>query len=182
MALPYSEREEQRVVSLHPRQERTLSSRQKAMVRARDGNCCQYPYPHICEGQLQVHHIKPFGELTRAKGKPASVADGLENLLTLCDEIHMGGRRNPLWMVIHEDVVKARRDYGRGNKQAYQDMYRAREESMRQGLPYHNTRFDKEMQQTARENTRRAIQDGTLSYREFDRARKGSRGRRTRPA
>lgn len=180
MALPYSEREEQREIRLHPKQERTLSSRQKAMVRARDRNCCQYPYPHVCEGPLQVHHIKPFGELTRAKGQPASVADGLDNLITLCDEIHMGGRQNPLWMVIHQDTVEARRRYGQGNKQAYQEMYQAREQRMKQGLPYHNTRYDAVMQRVAHENTRRAIQEGTFSYRAFEKARKGNRGRRTK--
>lgn len=181
MATQYQERALPREKPLHVEQRRTLSSRQKEMVRERDENRCQCPVPHICVGPLQVHHIKPFGEVTKAKGLPASEADSLENLLTLCDEIHMGGRKNPLWMIIHIDTVEARRSYAKGNKQAYYDMSRQREERMRQGLPYHNTRYDKQMLEIAQENTRRAIKEGTLSYEGFEHARK-KRGRRTKAA
>lgn len=169
-------------INLLPRQERTLTDRQKRMIRERDNNRCQFPEPHNCNDHEQtphVHHVTPFGVATRVMGKSATAADHPNNLLTVCEDIHVGGRRNPPEQTLHPDVPKARRNYARGNKQAFQEMYVQREQAMKEGRPYHRSDIDTEMKILAHVNTREAEKEGRFNMDKFISA--GKRSRRSGP-
>lgn len=183
VGLPQQENERGEI-DLYPSQDRTLSNKQKEMIRRRDGFQCQFPLPHICNGDsqtLHVHHIKPFSYLTRVMGKPAEEADSPTNLISVCEEIHIGGRRNPLTKVLHPDTVEARRNY-HDNPNSYKEMFARRERRLRSGRLYHQSRWDTRMEMEAFNLTNRAVREGAFSMEEFNAARTKPRGRRTKAA
>ncbi|HEX7042553.1 MAG TPA: hypothetical protein VF189_04860 [Patescibacteria group bacterium] len=123
---------------------RTLTNAQKELIRKRDGYKCQYPEPHICNGHektLHVHHITPTRWMQEHLGVPASEADSPLNLISVCEEIHIGGRRNR--HILHPDVPRARILYGQGNKNAYEEILgRERREKMERGEMYWDPIYD----------------------------------------
>lgn len=166
-------------------QDRTLTPRQKEMIRARDGNRCMFPGPHKCnqsDQTLHVHHITPFSLGIKFMGLSNAAVDDPRNLISVCEEIHVGGRHNPLSLVLHPDAVKARRAYAQ-DRQSYQKMFKDREELMKQGKLYHNAAYDTQMKTIAYRQTMTAVENRSFSWEAFrDAGKKELPTRRTRPA
>lgn len=62
--------------------------------------------------------------------------------------------------VIHPDMIGAYKNYGRLKGAAFQQVFNARKELAKQGLPYHNTLHDVELRETAIERTAQFAAEG----------------------
>lgn len=113
-----------------------------------------------CNGQgckLQVHHI----ETQRIGGE-----DVPENLITLYECEHNGKLANGEFVdpntdfVVHPDMITTFKEYRKGNKNAFAEMFTKRSQTIAKGEAYWNTDHDQEMAETARERTKSATIKG----------------------
>lgn len=145
---------------------RTLTNAQKELIRRRDGYSCQYPDPHFCNGDkqtLHVHHITPTRWMQERLKRPPEEADSPLNLISVCEEIHIGGRRNR--HILHPDVPRARQMYGQGNKQAYEEILgKERRNLMQEGIAYWDPTYDDTFRIRARKKTGMAIVEGWFDW------------------
>lgn len=113
---------------------------------------------------LQVHHID-----TQRNGG----GDTPDNAITLYQCEHVGkcnqGRIHgekyvdpQKQFVVHEDMIRAFKEYAAGNTLAFQEMAERRNDLVAQGYLYHNTDHDAEMFQTAKERTLNALANGWI--------------------
>ncbi len=111
----------------------------------RDGGRCQFPVQREADGpiticgrkdRLHVHHVNPRGN--GGANMPA-------NLITLCEAHHID--------VIHPDMARARRDYRRGDKNAYRKTVKQHKEKAARGEIYWNDEWDHELSYRADRNT-----------------------------
>ncbi len=156
--------------TLYPIEKRTLTDAAKEEIRRRDGYECQFPGVHVCNGKdktLHVHHVSPFGVEVQVKGLSAKAADHPYNVISVCEDIHIGGNLNPVDEIIHPDTARARRAY-RTDPEAFIKMKAERERLMKRGEPYHNDAWDHEMAAIAVANTIQAVRRGTFDWKPFD--------------
>lgn len=130
-----------------------LSDKQRKSVRdERDDGKCQFPADHACTPEkLEVHHVNPQ-RWEEDISIPEEVRDRPENLITICYNAHQ--------VVVHPDMQDARRQYARGNKNAFRDVFVSRNEKVARREPYWNTIFDAVMLRVAKERTTNAKQRG----------------------
>lgn len=108
---------------------------------------------------LQVHHINPRGN---------GGGNNPNNLITLFTCEHVGKRADGSLVdyheefVVHPDTIDATIDYRAGNKKAYANMAKRRDDIYKSGEPYWNTDHDAEMTETAHENTLIAAAHGWI--------------------
>jgi hypothetical protein len=116
------------------------SEKQKAFIKERDGDSCQFPGEHDCGGKLIIHQIKPPA-YSKEEGLDPDYA---ENGLTICSNAQK---------LIYSDLQQIPRDgVGKVMKQ--------RGIKLKQGRPYWNAFFDRPMSTRATINTQRAKADG----------------------
>lgn len=132
-----------------------FTTRQKQWIRERDNNRCQAFWKHKCGGGLQVHHIIPQ---RYAKRMGIEDPDYAENGITLCANAHCGNP-NDSNDCIHPDMVQAKRDYRKGNKQSYDQTFNGREHYLDNRQPYWNTKFDRKLHVIAVRNTQKFLKE-----------------------
>ena len=68
-----------------------LCAQQKEAIKKRDGEKCQAPWSHTCQGMLTIHHIDPVNGKKygngNGHGKPSN-PDDPQNLITMCESSH----------------------------------------------------------------------------------------------
>lgn len=124
-----------------------FTTEQRKAIKERDKNKCQFPAPHNCGGQLEVHHILCQRYLTNLGVDP----DFAENAITICRNAHQEK--------VHPDMKKARKEYRR-NKNSYREIFEQRDEMLRNREIYWNPQYDRQMQVVALRNTQRAKKEG----------------------
>lgn len=129
---------------------KSFTTAQRNYILRRDGNRCQFRYYQNgkwvrCSATrgLQVHHIIPRGWASKhlPKGFLEEEVNGRSNLITLCSKHHIC-LKNGTEDCVHPDTEIARKKYGSGNKDAYREMVKDREDLNNRGKPYWNTVFD----------------------------------------
>lgn len=122
-----------------------FSQRQRQNIIERDGNKCQFPERHRCNGnqQLQVHHVIPQ---RYAKDVLHIDPDYEDNGITLCEYSHQN--------LVHPDMSKARKEYGK-NKNSYKDTFEARQEQLRNRQIYWNDKWDRLFNSIVQKNKQR---------------------------
>lgn len=107
----------------------------------RDEGECQFPvvlkkgaYKNCGRTRnLQVHHGVMPQRYGKEHGFTPEEIDVPENGITLCEDHHQG--------VIHNDMLLAKLAYAK-NKQSYSDAFKDREERMKNGEKYWNSKYD----------------------------------------
>jgi hypothetical protein len=130
-----------------------LKKDQKDWVRERDDWACQFPLAHICFGMLQVHHILAQYYARAFLGLSEELVNDPKNLITLCENIHVGV--NPKRLdpnTIHSDFAQARRDYA-VDKRAFEDVSDRHRELTKLGLKYWFSNNDQLLFKIASERT-----------------------------
>jgi len=127
-----------------------FTKKQRDAIVDRDDGECQMPKKHDHKGGLQVHHIIPQ---RYAKEVGIENPDYPENGLTICEEAHVGEDG------IHTDIHAAKKAYGR-NKNAFQEVFKERQEKLRNKQTYWNTTWDRLMSVVAVRNTQKKKKQG----------------------
>lgn len=139
-----------------------LTARQRLAIITRDKEYgikinkggCQWPEEHAdCNGNLEVdvHHVVPQHYSQRMGIDP----DFDENAITLCTNRH---RKAP--DSVHPDVFSALNEYREGNKEAFKDMARDRQELLKNKHKYWDDTHDHQFHVLAVRNTQRAKKEG----------------------
>lgn len=129
-----------------------FTERQKAWIRDRDNNHCQFPNEHDCNGEektLHVHHILP----QRYLGLFKVDADFAENGISICENAHIGNGTHTPDKVIHPDMREAVQHYREGDKKAYDKAFQERQKKLQQREVYWNTQWDRQLTVLALKNT-----------------------------
>lgn len=136
-----------------------MTKNQRDWVVRRDGNRCQKRrfvngVWFQCERNtgLHVHHIFPKGAL--AEWSSETDPNTPDNLITLC-----GDKWNDAHHIsevgVHQDLAFAKKDYARGDKNAYTRVFNERALLLKRGRPYWFTLWDLIFSKTAVKNTER---------------------------
>lgn len=128
-----------------------------AIALERDGGHCVAPFEHECnEGNgLEVHHVIPQRYGYRV-GLTESELDMPENAVTLCKNGHN---------VIHPDRVQALHTYHQAKaegRNTFDELGKAREETLNRREPYWVTVFDRALHVTALKQTAKAKKKGWI--------------------
>lgn len=122
---------------------------QRRFFHERDEYRCQFWY--VQQGKwvrckntvIEVHHVVPRYWASVHYPKTYAI-NGMNQGVCICPTHHVGAgisTRNGIY-VLHPDNITARLDYQNGDKQAYQKMFKAREDLTRRGIPYWCTTWD----------------------------------------
>lgn len=127
------------------------TSDQRRWIHERDGDKCNFPAKHKCNGRhsLHVHHIMPQRYCRDIGMDP----DFAENGILICENSH-NGEIFPGQPGIHPDMSKARHEYAK-NKNSYHDAFDHRDQLLHKGQIYWNDQWDRLLNATAQRNTQR---------------------------
>lgn len=118
---------------------------QKLWIRAAfDNQCAAFNVGMKGEhrGGLEVHHRLPQLYAYQLLGLTEEQVDSPTNGLPFCENHHVKGDHAD---VIHPDQQAALEDFRRGNKEAFQELQHQRQEAVKEGKPYWNTKWDSAM-------------------------------------
>lgn len=130
--------------------------KQKAYIRERDGNVCQFPEKHDCCGhvgkpvemrKLHVHHIIPQ---RYAHEVGIENPDFVENGITLCKNSHNGPQG------IHADISSAH------TKSEFKQVFDRRAELLKEKKIYWNDKWDRLLHVIAVRNTQKFEASGQI--------------------
>lgn len=127
---------------------------QRRYIRERDGNTCQLCGHPLHEGiacdttHLEVDHIIPQRFARDDLGMSEEEINSPLNGLTICRNIHRGHPDSK-----HPDAHKAWWDYSNGVKDAFQKVFKKRDEEVEDGENYWNGEFDAPESEIAVQNT-----------------------------
>ena len=131
-----------------------------AIKIVRDENKCQDPNTTIAHGgRLEVDHILPQRFAHEALGMVDSEVDVPENAITRCQNHHVGHPD-----AHHPDNLTALAEYRSGNKQAFEEMFKVRDQKIVEKRMCWNNAHDVEARIIARERTKMADEKHGLAW------------------
>lgn len=127
--------------SFKPSQRKAIVERDKEFGIKKNKGGCQAPENHPCHGdkKIHVHHVRPQRYCVTLGVDP----DFPENAISLCDEAHVGGKGK------HPDTAKAKENYAKGDKKAFEKMGEERQEKLDERTIYWDDKTDRQLDMLA---------------------------------
>lgn len=121
---------------------------------------CQLPEKHDCNTSKSdhAHHVIPqhYSKFIGIKNP-----DVTSNGIRLCSNAHVGEIK-PGVPGVHPDIIPTKSKYRQGNKNAFAELAKEREEKLKKKEPYWNTKWDRLFHIIAFKNEEKYQEEGHI--------------------